>query len=360
MKKTCPRSKILLMTAAMLAFAVSAALASAAELPRDHIVLTSALAVDAQLGTVVLPLHKGSAHGKPVYYILTDSSSKVQAASLGLNYAPTIDQAYTQHGSGLPDALTFAGAPDFIPNRVYTPSSTGFPPTAAKPGAVADNEYSPFVKFSDGTTLDAPIVATGDAPFDVTTHKNTADRVLAIDTAKNTVTILLAHGFFNGSQVLYLSTDASDPGVASIERAIYTKNLADSSAASEQPIVALANGQTGADNPQAQGLAHVALDGELSEDAVLANSAAFGSPLNILATFSAGSAAASYTPLWAADVGVWSQSTVAGHRNVRLTSVAQVYDLAGKGEITSPGGKRFGPAGFVVNCPVVAFIDPVK
>lgn len=360
MNSTSPRSKILSAMAAILSLAASAALASAAELPRDHIVLTSALAVDAQQGTVVLPLHRGSAHGKPVYYILADSSSKAQAASLGLNYAPTIGQAYTQHGSGKPHALTFAGAPNFGPDRVYTPSATGFPPTAAKPGAVADDEYSPFVKLSDGTTLDAPIVATGSAPFDVTTHKDTADRVLAIDSASNTVTILLAHGFFNGSEVLYLSTDASDPGVASIERATYTKNLANSSPASLQPIVALANGQSGTDNPQAQGLGHLALDGKLSEDAVLENSAAFGSPLNILATFSSGAAAASYTPLWGANVGVWSQNAVAGHNNVRLTSVAQAFALAGKGDITSPDGKPLGPAGFVVNCPVVAFIDPVK
>jgi hypothetical protein len=341
-------------------FALLAAPAAAANLPSDHIALKSALAVDPVSNTVVLPLYKGIAHRETVYYILADSSNESQAKSLGLNYAPSIGQAYTQRGSGNPKNLTFSSAPDFKPDRVYTSSKTGFPPVEAKPGAIADGDYSPFVKLPDGTTLDAPIVANGPGPFDVATHKNTADRVLKIDTAHSTVTILLARGFFNRSQVLYLSTDASDPGVASIERATYTKKLANSSPSSEQPIVALANGQTGVNNPQAQGLAHVALDEHLSQDAVDSNTAAFGSPLNVLATFSVGPSAGAYTPLWAADVGVWAQSAVAAGQNKRVTSVGQAFALASRGQITSPAGKQFGPAGFVVNCPVVAFIDPLK
>lgn len=336
------------------------AAANAAQLPRDHIVLKSAITVDPDANTVVLPLHKGVAGGQNVYYILADSSNKAQAVALGLNYAPTIGQAYTQRASGTPDALTFSGAPQFSSDRVYKPGATGFPPTDAKPGSIADDTYSPFVKLPNGTTLDAPIIASGNGPFDVVTHKNTADRVLAIDTAKKTATILLAHGFFNGSHVVYLSTDASAPGVAAIERATFTKKLNRSSLASEQPIIALANGQTGANNPQAQGLAHLALDGRLSDHAVLSDSSSFGSPFNILATFSSGPAAAAYSPLWAANVGVWSKNAVASHRNVRVTSVSQAFTLAGTGTITTPDGKPLGPAGFVVNCPVVAFVDPLK
>jgi len=348
------RAKVALLMVAMVALVALAGPVTAAELPRDHLTLRSAIAVDPQRNTVVLPLYKGVANGKPAYYILTDSSNKAQALTLGLNYAPSIGTAYTQRGSGPPTRLTFAGAPDFNAGRIYKPSATGFPPADAKPGAVADDDYSPFVKLSDGTTIDASIVATGDAPFDVTTHSNTADRVLAIDTDKVTVTLLLAHGFFNGSQVLYLSTDASDPGAAAIERATYTKKLANSSPTSEQAIVAMANGQTGKNNPQAQGLAHLALDEDLSQDAVASDSAAFGSPLNILATFATGVGAASYTPLWSANIGVWSNSVVASRRNIRIASAAQAFDLAGKGEITSPDGKQLGPVGFVVNCPVVA------
>ena len=333
--------------------------ARAADLPRENIVLKSAIAVDPQQNTVVLPLYKGSAAGQVVYYILADASDRSVAQSLGLNYAPNIGKAYAQSASGPPQSLTFAGAPIFSSGRVYKPSATGFPPANAKPGSTADDKYSPFVRLPDGTTIDAPIIASGQAPFDIITHRNTADRVLAIDPQKKTVTILLAHGFFNGARVVYLSTDASDPGVAAIERATYTKDLASSSPASEQAIVTLANGQTGKNNPQAQGLAYLALDEQLSQAAVLSNSASFGSPLNIIATFAAGPGALGYTPLWAANVGVWSKSAVAAGQNVRVTSIAQVFALANKGAITSPDGKPLGPAGPVVNCPVVAFIDPI-
>jgi hypothetical protein len=344
-------------TAALLA-SLSAPVMSAS-LPRDHIVLTSATSVDPQANTVVLPLYKGSVNGSTVYYIITDSSSESQAKALGVNYAPNIGAAFKQHASGKTTALQFSGAPNFAPVRVYAPSATGFPPAKAAPGGVADATYSPFVSLADGTTIDAPIVATGNGPFDVTTHSNTADRVLAIDSQRKTVTLLLAHGFFNGSQVLYISTEASDPGVAAIERATYVKKLGNSGAASEAAIVALANGQTGLHNPQAQGLAFLALDGKLSQNAVASSSASFGSPLNVLATFAYGPAAAAYTPLWLGNVGVWSKHAVANHTNTRITSVARAYELGAQGTITSPDGKAFGPSGFVVNCPVVAFVDAV-
>ena len=330
---------------------------AASELPRDHVVLASALRVDADTNTVVLPLFNGTVSGKAVYYIITESSNQADAAKRGLNYAPHIGAAFTQAATGSEDGLAFAGAPDFSPARTYTPSATGFPPASAAPGAVGDDAYSPFVKLSDGTTLNAPIVATGNGPFDVTTHANTAARVLAIDPAKKTVTLLLAHGFFNGSHVVYLSTEASDAGAAAIERATYVKNLATSGPASRIAIVALANGQTGKDNPNAQGLAHLALDENLSSDAVLGDSANFGSPLNILATFPTGPTAAGYRPLWDANVGVWSKAAVAAGENVKLTSASQAYDLSSKGSITTPDGKPLAPVGFVVNCPVVGYVD---
>jgi hypothetical protein len=332
----------------------------AAPLSRGHIVLKSAIAVDPQQNSVVLPLYKGSVNRTTVYYIITDSSSKVQAVALGVNYAPNIGAAFSQRGSGLLTALRLSGAPNFAPVRVYMPSATGFPPEKAAPGAIGDGHYSPFVRLADGATINAPIVATGNGPFDVTLHSNTADRVLAIDVARKTVTLLLAHGFFGGSEVLYISTEASDPGVAAIERATYVKRLNESGSASQAPIVALANGQTGAGNPQAQGLAYLALDGRLGQDAVVSTSATFGSPLNVLATFSVGPSAAAYTPLWSGNVGVWTAKAVASHANDRITSAARAFVLGAQGEITSPDGKAFGPSGFVVNCPVVAFIQPIR
>jgi hypothetical protein len=100
--------------------------------------------------------------------------------------------------------VAFPGAPDFSPQRSYVAGATGFPPRSAKPGSVADDAYSPFVEVDGrGGVLDAPIAATGGGPFDVTTHSNTEDRVAAIDTVNNTVTLVLARGFVDGKPVFY-------------------------------------------------------------------------------------------------------------------------------------------------------------
>jgi len=193
------------------ALAVQNALpAAAAELPRDHITLPETISVDITNGTVTLPLYRGTAHGRAAYYIITEASSAAEATRLRVSFAPSISGTHTQNATGSAGSLAFNGAPDFSPARVYTPSASGFPPAGAAPGAVGDAAYSPFVKLADGTTLDAPIVATGDAA-DTTTHTDTGDRVLAISADKKTVTILLAQGFFNGSRVVYLSTEASEP-----------------------------------------------------------------------------------------------------------------------------------------------------
>jgi hypothetical protein len=323
--------------------------ASAAELPRADVVLASAISVDPDAGTVVLPLYEGMSGGKRVEYIITESSDKADAEKRKVNFAPGIKDAFLQKVT-LPGGVpTFEGAPDFSPSRVYTASATGFPPSAAKPGATADSAYSPFVKLPSGVVLNAPIVATGDGPYDVTTHADTQERVLAIDTTKHTVTLLLARGFFNGKQIVYLSTEASDPGAASIERATFVPNLNKSGSGSEAPIVAIANGRTGSDS-QVQGIAHAALDEHLDQDATLANATTLGSPLNVLSVFPGTPA---YTPLWNAFIGVWSNAATSAHKNVRLTALAQAFAASSAHELTGPDGKAFGPVGFVVNCPVI-------
>lgn len=337
--------------------AVAHGAVSAVPLPSTKIVLKSALSVDPVTDKVVLPLHRGKTGGKTVWYIITDSSDKAEAAQLKVVYSPIlagvgVTQKVTQNSVG----VVFAGAPDFTPTREFAPGPTGFPPAKASPGATATAAYSPFIHVNGSeTVLNAPIVATGDGPFDVTTHSNTADRVLAIDTAAKTVTLLLVHGFVGGHEVLYLSTEASDPGAATIERAIYVPSLG--KAGGKIPILVFANGQTGADNPQAQGLSYAALDGHLDQNATAANSASLRTPLNVLASFPTGSTAAAYSPLWDANVAVWSSDAVTAKTNTRQTSASAVYQLATNKMITGPDGKPFGPVGFVVNCPVVAYID---
>ena len=331
--------------------------AFAAPLPRENIVLKSALAVDPVRNTVVLPLHKGTSQGKAVWYIVTDSSDKSDAAKRGVIFSAVLaNVGVVQNVSQTGDSIAFPSAPDFSARRIFVPGATGFPPADAKPGAVADVSYSPFIRINGaGPVLNAPIVATGDGPFDVTSHTNTAPRVLAVDTAKKTVSLLLAHGFSGGHEVVYISTEASDPGAATIERATYAPGLA--KAGGKVPILVIVNGQTGAENPNAQGLDFAALDGNTKLDATSENSATLRASRNILSSFPTGSTAAGYSPLWDANVGVWSRQVIAAHENSLLKNQANVYQLAAAGKITAPDGKAFGPVGFVVNCPVVAYLD---
>ncbi|HTV74023.1 MAG TPA: hypothetical protein VME66_09990, partial [Candidatus Acidoferrales bacterium] len=86
-------------------------------------------------------------------------------------------------------------------------------------------------------------------------------------------------------------------------------------------------------------------------------SATLLSPLNVLTAFPTGSTATAYTPLWDAYLAMWSSAAVAKKKNVLVKSAADVYTLAASKTITGPNGKAFGPVGFVVNCPVVGYLD---
>jgi hypothetical protein len=351
MKQTPSAPLFLGFLSALTLWSIAPNAASAAPLPRSHIVLPNAISVDPDAGTVTLPLHSGHAGSKTVWYIVTDSSDKADAAKRGAIYAPLLAGA----GAGCADCvlpatesngvIAFPGAPNFEPKRVFKPGPTGFPPAAAAPGGTAGKTYSPFLKIN-GIVINAPIVATGSAPFDVTTHRNTEDRVVAIDTEKHTVTLALAKGFSGGKHIVYISTEASDPGAAAIERATYVPSL--KATGGFVPIDVVANGSH-------QGLGFVALKGNLDLDATAANAASLGSSMNVLSTFPTGAAAQAYSPLWNVTVLAWKPAVSAAHKDVVLTSLADVG--AHDADLTGPGGKPVGPVGFVVNCPVVGFVD---
>ncbi len=320
--------------------------------------LTSVKSIDVQRHLAVFPVHRGVANGRTVWYVLTDVSDANVAKSRGLIFAPAIASVgTTQTVTAENGTWHFAGAPEFSSGRVFKPGPTGFPPAAAAPGAKADGTYSPFVRVAGSSIVyNAPIVAAGDGPFDVVRHSNTAERVLALDPAAGTVTLLLANGFADGKRVFYISTEASDPGAATIERATYVPKLAQSAASARLPIYVVANGQDGASNRQAQGLGFVALDGGLDQEATEANSARLQSSRNVLTSAPAVTASGNgiYSPLWDVYVGAWSAAATAAHRNTQLTSAVAVNNAVAAHDLTGPGGKAFGPVGFVVNCPVVA------
>src|SRR4029077_5129707 len=203
-------------------------------LPRENLVIESALQVDLTRETVRLPLYKGTANGHTVWFILTEASDQGLAKNSGLNYAPKLAniangcpdcaQTVTQE-QPTPDqnkfgqaVIHFQGEPDFSPTRTLVPGPNGFPPASFSPGAVAGKGYSPFIRI-DGTSVvyNAPIVATGDGPSAVDHHTNAADRVLDIHIAPpapagqyfdSWVDLLLVKGFDAGPPILYLSTEA--------------------------------------------------------------------------------------------------------------------------------------------------------
>ena len=323
--------------------------------------LKSLKSIDVQRHQAVFPVHRGVANGRTVWYVVTDVSDAKAATAQGLIFAPAIaNVGSTQTVTVENGTWRFAGAPTFSSTRVFKPGPTGFPPADAAPGAKADDAYSPFVHLAGSSTVyNAPIIAVGDGSFDVVRHTNTAARVLALDPTAGTVTLLVADGFAGGKRVLYISTEASDPGAATIERATYVPGLAKSAAAARLPIYVVANGQTGRANTNAQGLSFVALDGGLTEDATVANSARLQSSRNVLSSAPSVTASgnASYTPLWDVYVGAWTAIATEGHRNVQLTSADAVTQATAAHDLTGPDGKAFGPVGFAVNCPVIAIFE---
>jgi len=307
--------------------------------------ITSAVAIDTAKHTVTLPLHQGMANGETVWFILTDASDPRVARKLGVNYAPSLKSLGAdaiQKGSKNEDGtFTFAGAPSFAATRTYVAGPHGFPPSSATPGGTSDAAYSPFVSLSNSmqdVVFDAPIVATGDHPRDVTTHTDTEDRVVAIDVAKHTVTMVLARGFFNGKPIYYLSTEASDPIASSVERATFDARLSKASRNAEIPIGVVAEGPQAGSQPQ--GLAYLSLRTPLAVDASSANAASIMSSFNVLSLAPDPArpyAENGYSPLWNVVV-------VAAPQKKRLTSFSQLAASARD-------------AGFVVNCPVVAYGD---
>ncbi len=307
----------------------------------EKTVLKSTLSVDATKHTVTLPLYRGTHNGTTVWYIITDASDAGTARRLNVVYSPNlanIGEGALQHVTKRGDSYIFEGAPTFSSHRTYVASKTGFPPTSATPGSIGDANYSPFVR-AQGVpgVLNAPIVASGDDNFDVTSHTNTEDRVVAIDPKAKTVTLVLARGFVDGKPVNYLSTEASDPVAAAVERATYAPKLKHANATAVIPIGVVVDGPRNPDN--GQGLAFLALDTPLEKAATPSDVASIGSPFNVLSLAPNPAnlyAPNGYSPLW--DVRVLPKG--------RAT---QIKDFA---TFAALGPK---PAGFVVNCPVVAF-----
>jgi hypothetical protein len=335
-----------LVAAAVLTPAVALATAGTASAGSGALFIGSA--VEHPDGTATFPLLRGTSNGRTVYYLELDSSDGNRAQTIGVNRSQKLANAANtsavQHVTVTGGVLDFPGSVDFS-RPLILQAPNGFPPAVFQSGAVGEAGYSPPIQRPDGTVDNAPQVArdqNGDGRIDLLTEA--ADKVVAIDTTRLTVTYKETNGFQGGKAVRYVSTDATDPLAAALEDATLAPKLDaapgagdDSTKSARAELVGFVNGQTGAGNPQRQGL-NSAVAGD-------------GDPLNMLAW---NPSQGRYSPLWDVHLAQWSAADVAAGTNIRQTDVGTVTGLAQHGRITGPGGAPFAASGFIVECPIVA------
>ncbi len=324
--------------------------------------------------TITLPLYLGhltTSVGVNVWYILTDTSDKENANALGLNfsaklaYAGAVARNATLGGKDA--SLTFeSGNVDFKPVRSVVPGAAPnfFPPKTAQPGSVGDKDYSPYVRITNQPNTpiyNAPVVAMGDAatlqkmctgPAD---YNVVADRVVHVcpnaeSNGQGTVTLELTPVFTFGQAAQYLSTEASDPVVATLDKGTFAPKLAnlatgrdDSAFSAIERLFVTANGPTGRDNPQRQGL-----------NSALSDTDASGKPLPPLQVIGGvPNNANDYSPAWDLNLGYWTPKAISLGYRARVIDEFQILTLVQEGWITGPDGKPYGSTGIVVNCPIV-------
>jgi hypothetical protein len=376
-------------------------------LPRNHLTEESAIQVDLSKETVRLPLYKGKANGETVWYVLLDASDQGIAHDLGVNFAPklgnlaignpeavqtvTLDSPSPDQNRFGQAVVNFQGAPDFSPTRIAEPGPNGFPLARFQPGAIAGSGYSPFIRIAGSQTVySAPIVATGDGPFDVVHHTNTGDRVLGIHIAgpsapgqyaESWVDLLFVKGFDAGQPIIYISTDAGQPLTSVLERSTYVPALDkaaynggdDFLGSARERLFGFINGQTGTNNKESQGFVHLIKDGHASEDASAGNTAQIdalrngGDLLNVFGDFPTETDprhAQAYSPLWDAQLGLWTDKAIKQGLNTRQIDEVQVFNLAATrpdlltGVNPATGQPApYGASGVDINCAVIGFTD---
>jgi hypothetical protein len=177
-------------------------------------------------------------------------------------------------------------------------------------------------------------------------HALVHDRVMAICPDEMTVTISMVVGFSFARPVFYMSFEASDPLVATLEQATFAPAMAniqvgfdDGAFSAVERLFVTANGPTGADNPQRQGL-----NSALMEEGT--------GPLNVFGGVP--TIALDYSPMWDLNLGVWTDEAIEQGYRSRLVDEFQILALAEAGYLTGMDGGDYGSTGFIVNCPIVA------
>jgi hypothetical protein len=353
-------------------------------LDKSKLTMSSVIQVDLDRNIARVPLFRGTYNGTAVWFVRMDVSDAAMATQLGLNFAPRLVNA----DNGCPACIqtvtssdpipgrapvTFAGTVDFSPMRTLVPGPQGFPPLSATPGSIAGPGYSDLIKVQGSNIVyNAPIVAVGNGPFDVSeSHTNTLDRVMAIDIINMTVDLQFIRAFSHGKEIFYFTFSSTGALSAVLERGTFIPALATLPFANddENPngarsaIFTFTNGKRGQNDPEAQGLMHVILDNppgnlSLQNPALLESLRKLGDAHNVLGSFPTLTdkrLRELYTPLWDLNIGVWSDDIVGKGQNFAQTDANTIRQLAVRNFITNPGGAKLSSANFLVNCPVMGF-----
>ena len=328
----------------------------------DNVFVKSALGINFtyRAAFVTLPLFRGlSPQGDPVDYIITESSDFDVAKKMGLNYSPKMKYAA---GAGSQTVgfdggvMRFKGSVDFSPERMVVPGLLSpFPPRVAKPGGVADAQWSSMVVMPSGDVLNVQVMHNA---------SGTHDRVKSIDMEKRTVTVALLDGFQGGKQYFYhMVTDVSAELPATLENGVFSSRLALVPAYGQSTPV-LRSALLGF-SPVVNGI----IDTSTHQDQGFADSINNGGidPINV---FPVGpdndnrSQSNNYSPLWDAHISMWTPAGIAAGKVRRITSFEDLQKLVKAGYVTSAADNPAGPgnafvAGLrpsqaIVNCPVIA------
>jgi hypothetical protein len=284
--------------------------------------------------------------------VVTDSSSKADALARHVNYAPKLANAIGTPGvqtvKMVNGVIDFPATVNFAPQRTLQPGPDGFPPAKASPPSVGNAGYSPLIKLPSGIVINAPHVAN---------DSGHADKALKLDMAKGTVLYQETEGRYEDKHVHYASFESGNPAAATIEDVTYAPafntipkagDIGLKTSARER-LIAFVNGPTGIANPGRQGINSTILDQAdphniLQEVPVLPQHSDVGDP--------------KYTPGWDVHFAAWTPAAIKTGARVEIQSGDEVDLRVKEGLVTAPGGKKFGPSNFTVNCPLISIDIP--
>ena len=349
-------------------------------LPRDKLTVESAIEINLSKEYARLPIYPGDAPNpktgqiERVWYLLLDASDKGLADDLGRQ----LRAQAREHGRRLPGMRAdrdrgkpepgkqplraggdpFPGRTRLQPRTDSRTRTDGFPAKRFKPGAEAPpgDTYSPFIRIAGSDVVyNAPIIATGEGPFDVTKHRNTGDRVLAVHIGteghapsgqfgESWADLLFVKGFDTGQPIVYLSTDAGQPLTAVLERSTYVPALNNASfnggddflGSARERLFGFINGQT-AQTTRRRRASSTSRSTVTSAKTPRRKTRAdqglrFGGDLlNVFGDFPTLASprhADAYSPLWDAQLGLWTEKAIKLGIDKRQVDENTVLNLA--------------------------------